>query len=208
MKIINITSPTVGDEGYRKVTFTEKRVPISSASGGTKYTGMVWDVEEDSMAGSYIDLPGHILETDDGVRASNVDAGLFYRQPATVLHFDSDTGPVTPEDLKKALNGREVRDFLIINALGKRNPLDIPLRSIYLDMDAVDWIISTGCRCLVSDIYESKRLDGVFLKLFKAGVSAVCMPFNLFELPDDVLLTVAFPRWPTTQIPCVLLAEC
>ena len=208
MKVVNLTSEAVGDPGFKRVTFTERRVPISSADGKTKYTGMVWNVEEDSMAGSYIDLPGHILETDDGARGDNINAGFFYRHPASVLHLDCSEGPVSASDLEKAANGRKMQDFIIINAIGNKNPFDIPSRSVYLDMDAVDWIINSGCRCLVSDIYESRRLDGVFLKLFAAGVSTVCVPANLFKIPDEVLLTVAFPRWPTTQIPCVLLAEC
>lgn len=208
MKVVNLTNATVGDEGYRPVSFHEKRVPISSADGKTHYTGMVWNVEEDSMAGSYIDLPGHILETDDGVRADKIDAGFFYRHPASVLHLDSGEGAVRASDLEKAANGRKLNDFLIINALGKRRIIDVPSRSIYLDLDAVDWIISQGCKCLVSDIYESKRLDGVFVRLFAAGISTVCMPYNLDKIPDEVLLTIAFPKWPTTQIPCVLLAEC
>jgi hypothetical protein len=207
MKVVNLTSEAKGDEGYRRVTFTERRIPISPADGKTRYTGMVWNVEEDSMAGSYIDLPGHILETDDGARGDNVNAGFFYRHPASVLHLDWNEGAVHASDLEKAAAGRKMQDFIIVNALGKKNPYDIPNRSIYLDLDAVDWIIGQGCRCLVSDIYESKRLDGVFVKLFAAGVSTVCIPENLCRIPDEVLLTVAFPRWPTTQIPCVLLAE-
>ena len=124
------------------------------------------------------------------------------------MHFDSKEGAVHASDLERVAGDRKLNDFLIINALGKRNTLEVPTRSIYLDLDAVDWIISHGCKCLVSDIYESKRLDGVFSKLFAAGISTVCMPVNLCKIPDEVLLTIAFPKWPTTQIPCVLLAEC
>lgn len=207
MRVVNLTGIADDSGGYREVTFTERRIPISSADGKTSYTGLVWNVDEDSMTGSYIDFPGHILETDDGTDGENANAGFFYRHPASVLHLDCGEGPVTADDLKAAAGNRKLNDFIIINALGRKNHNEVPNRSVYLDMGAVDWIISTGCRCLLSDIYESRNLDGVFLRLFAAGVSAVCCPENLFLIPDEVFLTVAFPRWPTTQIPCVLLAE-
>ncbi|NMA20858.1 MAG: hypothetical protein GX927_09800, partial [Lentisphaerae bacterium] len=81
--------------------------------------------------------------------------------------------------------------------------------SVFLDMTAVQWIIDAGCKMLVSDIYESQALDGVFLKLFKAGVCTVCEPVHLAEVTAPVVrLTVLFPKFPKmTQFPCRVVAE-
>ena len=63
-------------------------------------------------------------------------------------------------------------------------------------------------KVLVSDIYESTALEGVFLKLFEAGISTVCEPANLHKLPSGkVKLTVHFAKIPITQLPCTLVAE-
>ena len=184
-----------------------REIPLKSDQ--TAYTGMVYDLEVNSMDGSYIDLPGHIRETDRGERADNLPPENFYRVSCSVIRLnrESGSGAVSGAELESAFGGKVRTPALIINALGSREPDEIDNRSVWLDFSALDWIIRCGIRLLVSDIYESKRLDGVFLKLFAAGVSTVCMPENLFKIPDEVLLTIAFPRWPTTQIPCVLLAE-
>jgi len=99
--------------------------------------------------------------------------------------------------------------MLIIHALGDQNTFQVTERSIYLDDSAVDWIINRQCRWLVSDIYESTALHGVFLKLFGAGVATVCEPQNLHLLAaDEVLVTILFTLWPNiTQIPCRIIAE-
>ena len=66
-------------------------------------------------------------------------------------------------------------------------------RSVYLDNSALQWIIDCKCKLLVSDIYESKALHGVFPKLFGAGISTVCMPVKLYELTaKKVFLTAVF----------------
>ena len=99
-------------------------------------------------------------------------------------------------------------ECLVINALGKLNATDIAERTVWLDNSAIDWILSTGCRVLISDIYESRRLEGVFQRLFKAGVSTICLPVNLFELKDSAIVTALFCPVPKmTQIPCRVIAE-
>jgi hypothetical protein len=82
-------------------------------------------------------------------------------------------------------------------------------REIYLTMESVSWIIDSGCRLLVSDTYESNRLDGVFLKLFSAGISTVCMPVNLDKLTSQVIkITIFTPLLDgIVQIPCRIAAE-
>ena len=76
-------------------------------------------------------------------------------------------------------------------------------------MESVGWIIDSGCRLLVHDTYESERLEGVFLKLFRAGISTVCMPVNLDKLTSQLIkITVFTPLLDgIVQIPCRIAAE-
>ena len=186
-----------------------REVPLKSAQ--TAYTGMVYDCEFNSMDGSYLDLPGHIRETDDGARADNISAADFYRVPCSVIRLDrqSGSGAVSAAELEAAFGGRVVTPALMINALGALEPDQIENRSVWLDFSALDWMISCGIRLLVSDIFESQALDGVFLKLFKAGVSTVCEPRGMSRIrTKTVELTVLFPKFPgLTQIPCRILAD-
>lgn len=189
-----------------------KKKEILLQSGLTKYTGIVYTFKHDSMSGTYIDFPGHIAETDDGMDAAKFPVEDLYRIRTDVIRFhkESGDGAVTAEDLEKALPAnRKKGKALILNALGKKNPRDIEARSVYLSMDAVEWIIKSGYKLIVSDIYESQALHGVFLKLFEAGISTVCIPVNLYKLPEKpVLLTVLFARMPgVTQLPCRAVAE-
>lgn len=181
------------------------------ASPGTKYTGMIYRFQYGSMCTTYLDLPGHIKETDDGMTAAAVDPAAYFRQPATVLrpHYDPRTGAVRTADLQQAAAGRILRPTVIINALGDKNDNEVPFRSIYLSLEAVEWLIGKNCRTLVSDVWESRHLDGVFLKFFAAGVGAICNLSRLSELPNgEVLLSTVFLPYPgATQIPCRVLAE-
>ena len=190
-----------------KVRLTE--VPLKSAK--TAYTGMVYDFESNSMDGSYLDLPGHIRETDDGQRSDNIDPANFYRVPCSVIRLErtSGSGAVSGAELEQAFGGRINTPALMINALGKLDPQDIETRSVWLDFSALDWMISCGIRLLVSDIFESQSLDGVFLKLFQAGISTVCEPRGMSRIRSkQVELTVLFPKFPSlTQIPCRVLAD-
>jgi kynurenine formamidase len=207
MTIIDLTAPYQGRRSAPKIT--EERIPLRSAA--TAYTGLVYKLASDSMQGTYLDLPGHIVETDDGRRADTIPVSELYRRPATVLHLDRPLvpGPVSADHLQTALGDRRCHDMLIIHALGDQNTFQVTERSIYLDDSAVDWIINRQCRWLVSDIYESTALHGVFLKLFGAGVATVCEPQNLHLLAaDEVLVTILFTLWPNiTQIPCRIIAE-
>lgn len=203
MKIVDLTRWET--PGADAVTTSTREVHL--VSGRTAYHGVVHDFELPSMFGTYIDFPGHIRETDDGVRSEEFP--LIYRRPARVLRLACEAGPVTADDLAAAAGGPVAAEILIVNALGRRNPAELPPRSVYLDAGAVEWIIGTGCRLLVSDVYESVRLEGVFLRLFAAGISTVCEPVKLYELTaPTVELTVLYPPIAgATQIPCRMLAE-
>ena len=208
MKITDHTWHFTGDRFAPQITKENLRL----RSGPTKYTGVVFTLHCDGMSGTYIDFPGHIAETDDGMTAENAPLEDFYRVEADVIHLNkkSGEGAVTGEELEKALSPSPAAKgrALILNALGNKNPRDIEGRSVFLDESALDWIIANGYKLLVSDIYESKALHGVFLKLFAAGITTVCMPVNLFQLPDRVFLTALFPKIPgVTQLPCRVVAE-
>lgn len=206
MPVVDISREYAGD-GKLNIQTSEIRL----RSEDTCYTGMVYEYTTGSMVGTYIDFPGHIKETDDGMDAANFPVERLYRVPAAVIHLtrESDSGGVSAKELELAYGKRPDTPALIINALGKKNPQDIAVRSVFLDDSAVEWIIDCGCRLLVSDIYESTALHGVFLKLFGHGISTVCEPVNLAYLTVPVVyLTILFPPVPQlTQIPCRAVVE-
>ena len=208
MAIIGLTGNFEGERF--SPTFKREGIPLKSAR--TKYTGVVYTITCDGMSGSYIDFPGHIAETDDGMDAANCPPESVFRVPAAVIHLDkrSGDGPVSGAELAAACPVTEATEAIIINALAA--PLgcrDVVPRSVYLDASAVEWIIERKCKLLVSDIYESKALEGVFLKLFAAGVKTVCRTVSLYKITaPQVKLTVLFPKMPgVTQLPCRVIAE-
>jgi len=201
MKLIDLTfeSGIKADE-YR----------INLESLGIKYTGVCYDFEMNSMAGTYIDFPGHIAETDDGQDAKNYPLEKLFRRTAKVIHLDRTAGAVSAKDLEDncpcELNKG---DALIINALGKLRFDGVSERSVYLDKSAVDWIVAAGIELLVSDIYESTELIGVFYRLFEAGITTVCFPVNMDELiaPEVKITILPLPVEGVVQIPCRIIAE-
>lgn len=200
MKLIDLTLP------WNSNDTKEQLIPLRSDR--TAYTGVVYDFRLNSMTGSYIDFPGHIRETADGKHAGNYPLSDLYRVPATLLRPKRFGRGITVAELAEARGNLPSTPCLIIH--GKAGT-DIPLisREIYLTMDAVSWIIDSGCRLLVSDTFESDRLDGVFLKLFSAGISTVCMPVNLDKLTSQLMkITVFTPLLEgMLQIPCRIAAE-
>ncbi len=179
-------------------------------SPGIGYTGVCHNFEMDSMAGTYIDFPGHIAETDDGQDANNYPLEKLFRRDAKVIHMNRTKGAVTAKDLADNCPCKLNKgDALIINALGKLRFDDVPKRSVYLDKSAVDWIIEQGIELLISDIYESTELLGVFYYLFKAGISTICCPVNMDKLtkPEVKITVLSLPLKGVVQIPCRVIAE-
>lgn len=209
----NMTTVVDLTRAFDHVELEKRLIPLRS--GNTAYTGVVYNYAFDSMQSTYIDFPGHIVETDDSVRADSMPISDLYRRPADVIHmdFNDGEGAVTSADLIAACppapDGTEKAKVLIINALGHKNPRDISERSVFLDGSAVQWIIESGYKLLVSDIYESRALHGVFKMLFSHGVTTVCEPVNLFRLtaPRVWLSAIPCPIPGVTQLPCRLLAE-
>lgn len=205
MKLINLTAP------FHKVQVLTERLPLKSDR--TAYTGMIYYCNHGSMETSYLDLPGHIAETDDGSHAANIDLCDYYRRETMLLRItppDTEYG-ITPDDLEAARNGRPWQKWVIINALGNFDDGYIPSRKIYLTLEAVDHLIKNGVKLIFSDAWESCRLEGVFLRFFEAGVSTVCNLANLSQLPADGTFEVSLGFIPytggVTQIPVSVIAE-
>gem|GEM_PF-465384 len=180
--------------------------------GPAPYTAAVHFFQHWSMAGTYLDLPGHIVETDDGADAASVPAERWFRRAALVIHLDreSGSGPVTAAELAAASPDSDPADALVLNALGARRFDAIAERSVSLSLDAVDWIAARGARLLVADVYEAAPVPhGVFPALFAHGIATVCAPVNLHRLTQPRVRLTALPlRFPgAVQIPCRVLAE-
>lgn len=205
--IVDLTLPIQSERGGR-ATATARDRPIGR--GRSRYTAVVYDLVHDSMTGTYLDFPGHIRETDDGLDAATYPLERLFRIAGTVLHLDREdgSGAIGASELSRA--APEVRGgALVINALGRRRFDDIEEWSVFLDRDAVDWIARSGIHLLVSDVYESRDPWGVFLELFRHGISTVCYPIHLHRLTSPyVRLTVLPVRYPgVTQLPCRIVAE-
>ncbi len=176
------------------------------------YTGMVYHYRHDSMAGTYIDFPGHIKETDDGLDAVTYPIARLYRVRTAVVHLDraSGSGRIGARELADACPQTDGMGALIVNALGARRFDEIEERSVYLGRDAVRWIIDAGFHLLVSDVFESNSdPQKVFNDLLAARVSTVCCPINLHRIDrPTVRLTVLPLRFVgATQLPCRVVAE-
>ncbi|MCC7300899.1 MAG: cyclase family protein [Verrucomicrobia bacterium] len=178
---------------------------------GRPYTAHLHNFHHGSMIGTYIDFPGHIQETDDGLDSSSWPLDRLFRVDTTVIHLDKPnrSGPVTADELFSACPRPVSGGGLIINALGTRAPNDIEYRSVYLDSSASAWIVEQGIHLLVSDIYESQTLHGVFGDFFEAGIATVCHPANLHLLTKPTVKLTALPACfaGVTQLPCRLVAE-
>lgn len=200
MNLIDLTLP------WNLLETEDLLVPLKSDR--TAYTAIVHEFKLNSMTGSYIDFPGHIREAADGMHAGNFPLSGLYQVPATLLRPKRSGCGITAAELAEARGNLPPTQCLVIH--GKAGT-DIPLisREIYLTMESVGWIIDSGCRLLVSDTYESDRLEGVFLRLFRAGISTVCMPVNLDKLTSQVIkITVFTPLLDGfVQIPCRIAAE-
>jgi len=209
MILIDLTLPLpIQQNGIPTCRQEERRL----LAGDLPYTGVVCHFRHDSMAGTELDFPGHIRETDDGQDAVAYPLEKLYRIKAAVAHLDraSGSGRIGAHELADACPIIPAADALILNALGAKRFDEIEDRSVYLGRDAVRWIIESGFHWLVSDVYESKAdPQGVFNDLFAAGISTVCCPIHLDRIDRPIVrLTVLPLRVPAaTQLPCRVVVE-
>lgn len=209
MMLIDLTLPAPATQGGVPTCQLEER-PLMA--GDLPYTAVVCHFRHDSMAGTYVDFPGHIRVTDDGLDAVTYPLERLYRVSAAVVHLDraSGSGRIGAAELAAACPDTGGVAALIVNALGPRRFDEIEYRSVYLGRDAVRWIIDAGFHLLVSDVYESDAdPQKVFNDLFAAGISTVCCPINLHRLDRPTArLTVMPLRFAgATQLPCRVVAE-
>ena len=209
MNIIDLTLPS-NESAYGRDMFQIEEKRISDPAGD--YTGLIHHFHHNSMVGSYIDFPSHVKETDDGSDAANYPPGKIFRVPAAVIHLDraDGSGQIGSDELAAACPDWNRGGALILNALGKRRFDQIVERSVYLNREAVRWIIKKGFHLLISDVYESNDdPQHVFPDLFQNGVVTVCYPVNMQLLTHPGFrVTVLFPRFArVTQLPCRVLVE-
>ena len=203
MRIVDLThkivfpSPEADKEDYH--------IPLSIK--GRAYKALCHKLRCDGMSGTYLDFPGHVVETDDGLHAGNCPLEDLFMLPATFLRLNREGKgrEVTADALEAA--GAEVRGkALIVHALGDRGFFDYTNDTIpFFGDSAVGWILDKGVKVFASDIYENK-LDprGIFTELFAAGTAAVCCPVNLQAVRATYLRVCVVPlrMEGAVQLPC------
>lgn len=208
-RLIDLTLPVPAQQAGRATCSPDE---WRLKAGVLPYTAMVYHFRHDSMAGTYLDLPGHIKETDDGLDSVTYPIEKLFRVKAAVVRLQraSGSGPIAAAELSAACPPVAEAGALILNALGPVRFDEIVERSVYLGKDAVQWIVNAGFHLLISDVYESNTdPQQVFNTLFAARVSTVCCPVNLHRIDKPIVrltaLPLAFPK--ATQLPCRVLVE-
>lgn len=186
-------------------------VPLKQADG-KEYLGMCTGFSSCSSSGSYIDFPGHIDITDNGVNAGTVNILDYYRQKACLIRPElNSSGGITAEALQKACQGMpsDVK-ILIVDGLKLQEDIDPPSGSSYFELETADVLARMNLTCLVADSYEKKNYEGVFYQLFRRGLPCVCAPTKLWLLPEKEIFTLSVIFLPVPgamQTPCRLIAE-
>ena len=182
MRIVDLTWRIAfgDDEDASVVNYT---IPLSVR--GEPFQAVCHKLRMDGMSGTYLDFPGHVAETDDGLHAGDCPIEDLFMVETTTLRLDRDPmeRAVTADELR-GLGVQVKGDALIVHALGEKRFYDYGLDDIpYFGRDAVQWIRDQGVRIFASDIYENKAdLQGIFTALFADHVSCVCHPVNLGEI--------------------------
>ncbi len=207
MRLVDLSLPMHGP-GHPQAVVRRETITIRKSM---TYVATKYEFAHDSLQGTYLDFPGHVVETEDGTDADNYPLAKLAGVPAAVLHLDRNngSGAVSADELQRVCPPMDGCGALVLNALGARRFDEIEERSVWLATDAVDWICRTGIHLLVSDIYESQALHGVFLRLFSAHILTVCYPINLHLLTQVYVRVWALPmRIPgVNQLPCRVFAE-
>ncbi len=207
--LVDLTLPVMHSSNI----MTTKKFPVKQ-DDGVEYNGVIHHFSYDSMVSTYIDFPGHIEGLGDGTDAANYPVSNLYRIKALVIKLNrtDKSGEVSARELKNSINldiDVEQPSAVIINALGTRDFNDIEERSVWLGTGAVEWLISLGIHLLVSDIYESRGIHGIFGSFFKKGISTVCYPVNLSKIKSNICHITVFPLKieKAQQLPCRIVAE-
>ena len=204
MRIIDLTLPIEEVQGG-KPTAETYLVPLSVRGG--KYRAICYRLAMNGMSGTYLDLPGHIEEFDDGADAENFPLEKLFMLDTTVIHLDRRSlgREVTADELESA--GMPVKgDALLIHALGEKKCFEVAPDEIpYFGPSAIQWIVHKRPKIAVSDIYEKRPdLQGIFIELFRNRISCVCVPVNLDRIRETYPKTCIIPlrMRSVTQLPC------
>ena len=209
MKLIDLTYPM--EETYKdKPAAVPSIIPITVR--GQSFKGVIYDFNWGSMMGSYIDFPGHIKETDDGIDADNAPLEDLYEIPAAVIHLSRQgaPGPIRAEELEEASVDVPEDGALIIHALGRKRFNEVEADTVFFGKSAIEWIVKKRIKLIVSDVYENhKNPEGVFVELFKAGIATVCLPINLEKITKNPvkLSALCMRAEGVTQLPCRVLVR-
>jgi len=198
MKIIDLS---------RKISGRIERSFVPLRVKGKGYRGVIYQIGFSSMAGSYIDFPGHIAEFDNGLDAASYPPEKLFLVETTVIRLNRKG---LPREIKVA----ELEKFgpvstpgLLVDTGWKK---DVYHPEVYFyGEEAIAWIVSQKIRLFLSDVYENHaRPRGVFVELFRAGISTVCLPDNLDKItrPRVKICVFPLPVAGLTQAPCRVLA--
>jgi len=201
MKIIDLTSDI--KENYstsiRKIAMPEHT-----------YSGIIHDFNLSSMSGTYIDFPGHIEEFKDGFDAGNYPLEKLFMVDTTVIHLNRKGAgrEINARELKET--GVKVKTGCLLIDAGWESTRGSDNNGIFFyGKNAVEWIVSQPIHLFISDVYENhSRPQGIFVELFKAGISCVCLPANLGKISGNRIKICVLPlKIPgALQLPCRLLA--
>ncbi len=219
MNILDLTLP-IPPRQRRQESWQEEEREVETVrfrtwnikQGPYRYQAQVYFLNLSGMSGTFIDFPGHIVATDDGTHAGNAPLENLFRVPATVIRLDraNGSGGISADELRRAVPGSVTGGALVLNALGHRRFDEVESRTVYLLADAIDWIVRSGIRLFVSDVYESDSdPQNVFQCLFAGGIATVCLPVNLHRIADPHPRITALPLVLSgvTQLPCRVIAE-
>jgi kynurenine formamidase len=201
MKIIDLTS-----KAKEKYSTSIVRIPMPEHT----YNGIIHSFNLSSMSGTYLDLPGHIEEFKNGFDAENYPVEKLFMVDTTVIHLNR-------KGLGREISAREIEEAgirvdtgcLLIDAGWESRHKDSNEGIFFYGKDAIEWIISQPIHLFISDVYENhSQPRGIFVELFKAGISCVCIPTNLEKISKTRIKICALPiKIPgALQIPCRLLA--
>jgi len=201
MKIIDLTT---------KITEGTTRSVLKIKMPEATYSGVIYDFALSSMAGTYIDFPGHIAEFDDGMDAANYPLEKLFMVDATLIRLNrkGKGREISAAELDES-DVKVTTGALVVDAGWGSPPVQDRARIHYYGKDAIQWFIDRKIHLFVSDVYENHDDPrGIFVEFFEAGISTVCIPSNLHQITREriklCVLPLAIPG--ATQVPCRCLA--
>lgn len=169
MDIIDLTLDIKNEEYTTSIV----RIPIANEI----YNGIIHNFNLSSMSGTYIDFPGHIKEFDDGSDAANYPPEKLFMVNATFIRLErkGKRREISASEIKET--GVKVDTGCLIIDTGWEKLHHRDTKGIYFyGKDAIKWIVSQPIHLFISDVYENHSdPQGIFVELFKAGISTVCV---------------------------------